>query len=135
MTEPLPPLIIDPRFLRPLPQSAWNATCSRCGEPRSRWELGMIGREVKPVCSLCFLYHSQWGEKRLDQIHALVEEMERETGERFFRAADGRSLLQCKDADHALGAIAWVSRHLQLKLEDAAEVAKKAAEEPEEEKP
>jgi hypothetical protein len=66
------------------------------------------------VCSLCFLYDSKWGEARKDQIDVLVDEVEKERGQKFLRAADGTSLLQCKDADQILASIALTSRMFQV---------------------
>lgn len=109
------PLIVDTRFLRPLSKAMYDSPCHRCDRRQSRWEMGPpFGGEVYTVCSLCFLYESKWGEKRVDQIHVLVDEIEREVGEKFLRGADGRTLLSCKDADRVLAAIAMTSRMFQL---------------------
>lgn len=136
MNEPprhMVPLVIDTRFLRPLPKSLWDSACHHCDKRQSRWEMGPpYGGETYTVCSLCFLYESKWGEKRLDQISVLVQEVEAETGEKMLKAADGQSLLSCGDADRILSSIALTSRMFQMQDQVTAlrEAAGEGAEEP-----
>ena len=126
------PLVIDTRFLRPLPKSLWDSNCHNCDKRQSRWEMGPpYGGETYTVCSICFLYDSKWGEKREDQIHVLVEECEAESGEKMLRDSDGKTLLSCKDADAILSSIALTSRMFQM--QDQVDGLKKAASDGEEE--
>lgn len=113
------PLIIDTRFLRPMPKAMWGANCVNCDKSQSMWEMGPPD-EPNPVCALCFLYESQWAEKRIDEVHGLVRDIEVSTGEKMLRSpGDNVSLLSVKDANKVLGAIAMTSRMfaLQDKLE------------------
>jgi hypothetical protein len=130
----VPPLIVDPSRLFPLPQSMWDASCDHCDKRQSRWmfvpvEMGppveLSGQDslrVKGhvICSLCWLYESEWGLKRREHIDAFIRDVELETKAVFARAEDGR-LWSCKDADRILGAIALTSRifvqhHIQQQL-------------------
>jgi hypothetical protein len=98
------------------------------------WEMGPpSGDEQHVVCSLCFLYESNWGKKRLDDIHELVRAVETETGESFLRTADGQTLASCSDADRILGSIALTSRAFQMHDEAtrAAEAGQPTQESPE----
>ena len=106
---PQAPLVIDTRLFRPLPQALFRSICSNCDRAQAMWEMGPGGSsECVFVCSLCFLYESQWGQRRADQIPVLIADIEAEKGEGFLRAPDGR-LLFCKDADGVVGAIALAS--------------------------
>jgi len=107
------PLIIDTRFLRPLPKPMWQATCVNCDKRQSMWEMGPPS-EPNPVCSLCFLYESQWAEKRKDEVHAMVRDVEAYSGDKFLRDRDNVTLLSPKDGDRILGALALTSRMFQL---------------------
>lgn len=107
------PLIIDTRFLRPLPKSMWGANCVNCDKSQAMWEMGPTS-EPNPVCSLCFLYESKWSEKRIDEIHAMVRDVETHTGEPMLRATDNVTLLSAKDGNKILGALAMTSRMFQL---------------------
>jgi hypothetical protein len=112
------PLIIDTRYLRPLPKAMWGAVCVNCDKAQSMWEMGPP-EEPNAVCSLCFLYQSQWGEKRVDDIHAMVRDVETHCKETFLRDQDGHTLISAKDGNKILGALAMTSRMfaLQDKLE------------------
>jgi hypothetical protein len=113
--QPMVPLVLDTRMLRPLPQPMYDAPCSNCDKRQSRWEMGLAGSSnLSFVCSLCFLYESKWGEARRDQIDILVREVEIERGEKFLRGADGTQLLSCPDADRILASIALTSRMFQV---------------------
>jgi hypothetical protein len=107
------PLIIDTRFLRPLPKAMWGAVCVNCDKAQSMWEMGPT-EEPNAVCSLCFLYESKWAEKRLDDIHGMVRDVEAHTGEKMLRGRDNVSLISAKDGNKILGALAMTSRMFQL---------------------
>jgi len=122
MSDPVPllvapsftrPLRLNSRLLRPLPQSLWNISCSMCDKRQSVWEhvdLDDLGaRKGTPVCSLCWLYESEWGKKRREDLDQMIHAVEVEKGEIFRKMADG-SLWSCRDADNILGAIAVTSR-------------------------
>jgi len=102
------PLIFHPKELRPLAQKLWDIACDRCNRRQSRWELP-DGRKGTPLCSMCWLYESEWAKPRREDLDMLIREVEIETGEKFRRQEDGR-LWSCADADRILGAIAVTSR-------------------------
>jgi hypothetical protein len=109
------PLVIDTRMLRPLPQSLYDSACSNCDKRQSRWEMGPANSpNVAFVCSICFLYESKWGEARRDQIDVLIDEVEKERGQKFLRGVDGTELINCKDADSIVASVALTSRMFQV---------------------
>lgn len=108
------PLLIDTRYLRPLPKELFNCPCGKCDKRQAMWEMGAPGGdEQHTICSLCFLYESNWGKAREDQIHEMVVAVEAEVGDNWLRGADGKTLLVCKDANRILAAIALTSRAFQ----------------------
>lgn len=104
------PLVVDPRFLRPLPKALFRSCCAKCDRRQAMWEMGPERGERIIVCSLCFLYESNWGKDRRAQVHELADAVEAESGEKFMRGADGRTLLSSRDGDRILGALALTSR-------------------------
>lgn len=66
------------------------------------------------LCSHCFLYDSNWAERRADQVEHVIEGVEQEKGRKFLRAADG-TLARAEDCDRILGSIALISRILELR--------------------
>lgn len=123
MTVKRKPLLIDTRFLSPLPKAMWDLACARCDRRNSRWQLSEPDlneapqeeksadpvKSVYPLCSLCFLYQSNWGLKRRQDVDDLVRETEEEKGKVFEKDIGGQ-LLNCEDANHILAAIALTSR-------------------------
>jgi hypothetical protein len=106
------PLILDPRALRPLPQALWGHACSKCDKAQSVWELfagDPSSRKGEPICSLCWLYESEWGQERRADIDAMIRAVEVQAEEIFRKELDGR-LWACKDADRIMGAISVTSR-------------------------
>ena len=109
------PLIFPPKSLRPLPQSLWDIACEWCNKRQSRWEIPK-GRAGEPLCSMCWLYESEWAKPRREDVDMLIREVETETGEQFKRLEDGR-LWSCEDADRIVGAIAVTSRIASYQLD------------------
>lgn len=108
------PIILDPSLMRPLPQSLWGISCEWCDKRQARWELFLPdmppdARKGLPVCSLCWLYESYWGEERRTDIDLLVEAVETEISQLFEKRSTGE-LLHCRDADRILGAVGVTSR-------------------------
>lgn len=108
------PIFLDPKVLRPLPKALWGHACSCCDKMQSVWELfetesEYVRRKGKPYCSLCWLYESDWGKERREDIDAMVRRAEI-TEDRIFRKANEGRLWSCKDADSILGFIAFTSR-------------------------
>jgi hypothetical protein len=107
------PLILDPKVMRPLPGALWDISCDMCDKRQARWELAtpelLSVRKGTPVCSLCWLYESEWGKPRRDDIDHMIADVETEVGREFKRTEDGR-LWSCADANRILSSIALTSR-------------------------
>jgi len=137
----LEPLIIDPRYIRALPKALFRSNCVECDRLQAMWEMGPEGGERVFICSICFLYESNWGQKRIEQVHDVVQEVEKESGSNFMRDADGDRLLSSKDADGIVGALALTSRmffaqdRMQAMAGDPEEVSAEGAEVPQEAAP
>lgn len=112
------PLIINPRFIRPLAKSMWDVNCAKCDKRQSRWQLfpSDAPKDVKGgilICALCWLYDSKWGERRRADLDQMIGDVETEAGENFIRDQNGR-LWSCRDADRILGSIAMTSRMFEM---------------------
>ena len=112
------PLIINPSYIRPMPESMWGMACARCDKTQAQWEFHeqiMTPEGVQPtegflpICSLCFLYESSWGRRRRKRLDNLVAEIEVSIGTPFIRDLGGR-LASSSDGDRVLAAIALSSR-------------------------
>ena len=107
-------VFLDPRVLRPLPQSLWNISCAECDKYQSVWEhfsseLPSGARKGVPVCSLCWLYKSVWGKDNRGDIDRMICAVEAQREESFRKVGCDR-LWSCRDADRVLGAISVTSR-------------------------
>jgi hypothetical protein len=111
------PLYVDSRFLRPLPQAMWDTACSKCDKRQSRWDFVPTDNPPPsggfPLCTLCWLYESEWGKERREQIDAMIRDVEKTSG-KIFQRAKGNRLWACKDADPILGSIVMTSRMFEL---------------------
>jgi len=106
------PLVISPEILRPLPQVLWDVSCSICDKRQARWEHCKSGvRKGIPVCSLCWLYESEWGSSRRSGVYGIVCDVEEMSGGVFEKFENGR-LMRCSDADRILSSIVVTSRIL-----------------------
>jgi len=112
------PLILNPAFLRPMPEDMWGMACARCDRVQARWEFheqvqvegGFKAREAfMPMCSLCFLYESSWGQRRRVRLNNLIAEIEASIGTPFLMDPGGR-LASASDGDRVLAAISLSSR-------------------------
>jgi len=112
--QPVRPVYLDPLLLRPLAPALWGISCSMCDKRQSVWELPSVKRG-EPVCSLCWLYESEWGKGVREDIDALVRAVEVHKGEIFRKTDDGR-LWSCRDADRILGSIAVTSRIVRQRV-------------------
>lgn len=108
------PLIIDTRFLRPMPKDLWRSACSQCDKRQSMWELvsPMNPDEVVPVCSLCFLYKSVWSKSRQEDLANMIHDVEVEAKKEFSK--DEGRLVRPEDGDRILASLAITSRAFQL---------------------
>lgn len=117
MPDKIVPVIIDTRLLRPLPKALFKSACSNCDKLQAMWEMGPPDAEAEDraiVCGLCFLYETEWGKKRNDEIVALAEAVGKEVkGDGFLVDIRGH-LLGCADADRLVASIALTSRMFQM---------------------
>jgi hypothetical protein len=108
---------INPKHILPLPQELWESNCAKCDKPQSRWEFKAadvpVSQAGNMMCSLCWLYESQWGKSRSDDIDQLINDVETEKGNLFARDARKR-LLRATDGDSILSAVALTSRMLYM---------------------
>lgn len=114
MTAHKKPLVIDTRFLRPLPKDLWRSACSQCDKRQSMWELvsPVNPEEVVPVCSLCFLYRSNWSKTRQEDLANMIKDVEAERKKEF--SMEGGQLTRAEDGDRILASLAITSRAFQL---------------------
>jgi len=112
------PLVLNPAFVRPMPESMWGLACARCDKVQSKWELHEqvqvgdqleVRKEFLPLCALCFLYESNWGQRRRKRLDHLIEEIEQSLGSKFVMDIGGR-LAFAAEGDRVLAAIALSSR-------------------------
>jgi hypothetical protein len=108
------PLYVNPLFLRPLPETMRDMACSKCDKRQSQWEFVPSDAPAKsrggfPICSLCWLYESDWGVAREEDIAAMIRSVEQSTNKVLQRAKGGR-LWSCKDADAILSSVVVTSR-------------------------
>jgi len=107
------PILIDPRFLRPLPKPMLNTACAKCDKRQAVWELGGLHEDRHAICSLCFMYESNWGRNRTAQLLELVTAVEAEAGEEFSKDDEGR-LTNPQDANRIMASIALTSRMFKM---------------------
>lgn len=111
------PLFVDSRFLRPLAQSMWDCACSSCDKRQSKWDFIPVDNPPPsggfPMCSLCWLYDSEWGKTRRTEVDVMIKDVEKSRGKAFQRAKGGK-LWACKDADGILGAVVMTSRIFEI---------------------
>jgi hypothetical protein len=108
-------LTVNTQRFKPLLPDDWGGPCSSCGKPQARWsffpEDGPGG--AVSVCGLCWLYESEWGKNRKEDLLKFKREVEGELGVRFMMSK-GR-LVRYQDADRLLGAIALTSQMFEMK--------------------
>lgn len=109
-------LYLDPNYLVPLEREEWRRACTCCGSVQSMFGMGIPG-ERKPVCALCFLYRSRWGKNHREEIDILVDGIEQDVGEKFFRELDGKTLVSDVVANNVLGALMLAGARLADLLE------------------
>jgi len=115
--SPHKPLIVDSQYLRPLPKAMWDTACERCDKRQAKWSF--LPSEAAPpsgdypMCSLCWLYESEWGKGRREDLDKMILDVQRAKG-RIFQRAKGNKLWSCKDADVILGAIVMTSRIFEI---------------------
>jgi hypothetical protein len=115
-------LLLDPRYLQPLPKALWGVACSCCHRTVARWGLldpalrsASAEDSLLALCSWCFLYKSEWGKRRQEDIKRLIKDTEDAMGAVFEKSEDS-CLVKTDDADRILGSIAFVSRLVEMKV-------------------
>jgi hypothetical protein len=107
------PLDDTPKTLRPLVKALWGMNCSCCDKPWSRWGSGPPkAKTLEPVCSICFLYKSNWGQKNRTLVNWSVEQAEA-TGVKIEKDEEGR-LTSPLDGDRILSALCLHVRSMSL---------------------
>ena len=107
-------VIINPKNLSPRKDGAPCELCTRNVAQLTYHVWDSAGKEElssHPVCSLCMLYESPWGQKRGPQIAEVIEDLEKGLSHRFMRGVDGRLLL-CSEANLVMGSIGLSSKLL-----------------------
>ena len=107
--------LLRPDLLKPLPPVMRDMTCFHCNKDTASWALheqtkdGQSKEEFSALCSICFLYESNWARTRRAQVDRLALDLEVEIDEEFDRDDQGR-LVKREDADRLLCGIAMASR-------------------------
>lgn len=97
-----------PRTLRPLPKRLWGHACSCCDKPWSRWASGPRDLTTfEAICSICFLYRSEWGRSNKEKIAWAVEVAQKE---KPVALDDNLRLVSPQDGDRILAAFATQAR-------------------------
>jgi hypothetical protein len=112
------PLIIEPGTLRPLPEGLRGSSCVVCDKRQAMWErsspeVRVPSKRIECVCSICWLYESEWGKGQRGAIDAFVEAVEKELGRPFGRFEDGRLLLSV-DADRIVATVVSTSYRFSM---------------------
>ena len=112
------PILIDTSRVGPIVDAQLrDSKCADCGKTRARWTFQPEDAPVEGallMCSICWLYDSNWGKNRREDIDALVTETENEMRTVFMR--DGqRRMSSVDDADRIMGAICYLSRMMQMR--------------------
>lgn len=105
----LRPVEISPKVVRPLPKDMWGTACYTCNRPEAKWHFESPQYEDPMcICSICFLYKSEWGRQRREDIRALIAEIEKEHHLIFLRN-ERDELIAASDADRIFGTIVLTS--------------------------
>lgn len=112
------PIRIDTSRFQMLDKERWDCACAFCAQPTSKWEMrgpDQSGQETwAPVCSLCFLYKSNWGKTRSGDLSAyLAEVIAKETKRKMVLSPEG-ALTSIGDADFILGVLVLTSRRFDI---------------------
>lgn len=117
-------LRIDTNRLTMLDKTMWNCACSVCDKLQSRWAMRTEEEEPKPICSLCFLYQTKWGQDRKDTLADYLSEISKQQTERKMLISATGELVSPADGDFVVGIVALTSR--QFDVEDAAQAQAQA---------
>lgn len=108
-------VIINPKNLSPRHD---GAPCEMCNQNVAMltyhaWDaMGKEKLSEHPVCSLCMLYESPWGQKRAPELREVIADLEKAEGRPFVWSADNSRLMLCSEANLVMGSIGLSSQLL-----------------------
>ena len=111
------PLVVDTSRVSPITErKLLDSDCSHCGKARARWffQPDEVEEGALFICSICWLFESNWGRNRKDEVEALIKETEDYMRCVFVRDDEGR-LTERDSADRIMGAICYMSRMLEMR--------------------
>jgi hypothetical protein len=86
-------LLIDPDRMRALPEELRDYNCSTCNRRNAGWAFLPSNKgpdpDPIPICSLCWLYLSNWARPRVREVPAFIARFEQTTGKKFTKDAGG----------------------------------------------
>lgn len=98
-------LLLDPARIRALPEELREYNCSSCDRRAAGWAFRPTNKgedpDPIPICSLCWLYLSNWARARVKEIPGFIERYEQTTGAQFHKDGDGR-LVDHREGDAVL---------------------------------
>lgn len=95
-------LLLDPDRMRALPDELRDYSCSSCNRRNAGWAFLPSNKgedpDPVPICSLCWLYLSNWARPRAKEVPEFIARFEQTTGKQFTKDAGG-SLTDHRQAD------------------------------------
>lgn len=111
------PLLVDTDRIQPMTdKDLYDSECAHCRQTRARWLFYTTDGDDKALlmCSICWLYDSNWAKDRREDLDALIEDTETEMEELFARDDSGK-MTRGSDGDRIMGAIVYLSRMMQMR--------------------
>jgi hypothetical protein len=111
------PIRVDTTRIQMLDESMFNVACGVCEKLQSKWSILLktdSKDEPMPVCSLCFLYESEWGRSRAEDLKGYLLEVTNNNPTRKMLLSADNKIASIKDADFILGILVWTSRQWDL---------------------
>lgn len=71
-------LVMDPRFVLPLPPPLQGMPCACCNGAGANWRIAT--EDGLPTCSLCLLYRTRWGQRNEAAREELITLMREQEG-------------------------------------------------------
>lgn len=112
------PIRVDTSRFQMLDKDRWDSACAVCQQTTAKWEMrgpGLDGKEAwAAICSMCFLYKSNWGKTHSENISSYLSEVvSKETKRKMLLSPEGK-LLSSPDADFILGVLVLTSRRFDI---------------------
>lgn len=86
-------LMIDPDRMRALPEELRDYNCSNCNRRNAGWAFLPTNKgsdpDPIPICSLCWLYLSNWARPRVQEVPEFIARFEQTTGKQFTKDSGG----------------------------------------------